>query len=56
MPWSTNAPPAGNPRLVIVVVLDEPQGRRTGGAVAAPVFREVAGFAVDQLGPEGSSG
>jgi cell division protein FtsI (penicillin-binding protein 3) len=50
--------PVANPRLVIVVVLDEPRrGTHTGGAAAAPVFREVAGFAVEQLGlpPEGST-
>ena len=41
--------PAHDPRLLMVVVLDEPQGLRTGGAVAAPVFREVAAFAVEQL-------
>ncbi len=43
--------PADAPRLVIVVVLDEPRrGSHTGGAAAAPVFREVADFAVEQLG------
>ncbi len=43
--------PADAPRLVIVVVLDEPRrGSHTGGAAAAPVFREVANFAVEQLG------
>lgn len=41
--------PALNPRLVVAVVLDEPEESPTGGAVAAPVFREVAGFAVEQL-------
>jgi cell division protein FtsI (penicillin-binding protein 3) len=41
--------PALNPRLVLVVVLDEPQDLHTGGVVAAPVFREVAGFAAEQL-------
>ena len=41
--------PVANPRLVLVVVLDEPQDLHTGGVVAAPVFREVAGFAVEQL-------
>jgi cell division protein FtsI (penicillin-binding protein 3) len=41
--------PAENPRLVVAVVLDEPRGVHTGGAVAAPVFREVAGYAVEQL-------
>uniref|UniRef100_A0A832I2P1 PASTA domain-containing protein n=1 Tax=Eiseniibacteriota bacterium TaxID=2212470 RepID=A0A832I2P1_UNCEI len=34
--------PADDPRLVGVVVIDEPRGRRYfGGEVAAPVFREV---------------
>jgi cell division protein FtsI (penicillin-binding protein 3) len=47
--------PAVNPRLVVVVVLDEPRGVHTGGLVAAPVFREVAQFAIDQLAmPEGA--
>ena len=41
--------PALNPQLVVAVVLDEPQRGYTGGAVAAPVFREVASFAVEQL-------
>jgi cell division protein FtsI/penicillin-binding protein 2 len=35
---------------VILVVLDEPRGVRFGGVVAAPVFREVAGYALEQLG------
>lgn len=34
--------PADNPQLAIIVVLDEPKGVRTGGAVAAPVFKEIA--------------
>lgn len=34
--------PADDPKLAVVVVLDEPQGIYYGGAVAAPVFREVA--------------
>lgn len=42
--------PAEDPRLVIAVVLDEPKSFHTGGVVAAPVFREVAGWAVEQLG------
>jgi cell division protein FtsI (penicillin-binding protein 3) len=41
--------PALNPKLVVAVVLDEPEESYTGGAVAAPVFREVASFAVEQL-------
>ena len=42
--------PVVNPRLVIGVFIDEPRGIHTGGMVAAPVFREVAGYAVDRLG------
>jgi cell division protein FtsI (penicillin-binding protein 3) len=34
--------PAQDPRLVAVVVLDEPKGKVTGGLVAAPVWREIA--------------
>ncbi len=42
--------PADDPRLVIVVVLDEPRrGTHTGGSAAAPTFRDVASFAVEQL-------
>ncbi len=41
--------PVQHPRLVVVVVLDEPRSAHTGGVVAAPVFREVAGFALEQL-------
>lgn len=34
--------PAENPRLVLLVMIDEPQGPAWGSLVAAPVFREVA--------------
>ena len=34
--------PADDPRLAIIVVLDEPQGGHLGGAVAAPIFKEIA--------------
>jgi cell division protein FtsI (penicillin-binding protein 3) len=34
--------PANEPRMTILVVLDEPQIKRWGGQAAAPVFREVA--------------
>jgi cell division protein FtsI (penicillin-binding protein 3) len=34
--------PAEDPRLAIIVVLDEPQGAHLGGAVAAPVFKDIA--------------
>ena len=48
--------PADNPVLTILVTLDEPTGeRRTGGATAAPAFREIAEFAIRYLAipPEG---
>jgi cell division protein FtsI (penicillin-binding protein 3) len=41
--------PIERPRLVMVVVLDEPRGVRFGGVVAAPIFREVGGYAMEQL-------
>jgi cell division protein FtsI (penicillin-binding protein 3) len=34
--------PAEDPRLVIMVIVDEPQGGHLGGAVAAPIFKEIA--------------
>ena len=41
--------PAENPAVVILVVMDEPQGgARDGGQVSAPVFREIA----EQILPE----
>ena len=33
--------PAEDPRVAIIVVVDEPQGEHLGGAVAAPIFREI---------------
>jgi cell division protein FtsI (penicillin-binding protein 3) len=41
--------PARSPRLVVVVVLDEPVDPHTGGGAAAPVFRDVVRNAVGQL-------
>lgn len=41
--------PAEQPELGIVVVVDEPQPKHTGGVVAAPVFREIAEQAVRYL-------
>ncbi|HEV8658211.1 MAG TPA: penicillin-binding transpeptidase domain-containing protein [Thermoanaerobaculia bacterium] len=34
--------PADRPRLVILVVIDEPKGEQYGGVIAAPAFREIA--------------
>ena len=41
--------PASDPRLVVVVAIDEPKGSHSGGAVAAPVFREFAEVAMRLL-------
>ncbi|MCC5848314.1 MAG: penicillin-binding protein 2 [Verrucomicrobia bacterium] len=48
--------PAQNPVVTILVSIDEPQGElRTGGSVAAPVFKEIAEYAIGYYGipPEG---
>jgi cell division protein FtsI (penicillin-binding protein 3) len=42
--------PARNPRLLVAVIVDEPQGDISGGSVAAPAFGEIAGFALPYLG------
>lgn len=42
--------PAENPGLVVVVVMDEPVTNTSAGAVAAPVFSEIAQYAVRILG------
>ncbi|MEO5770146.1 MAG: penicillin-binding protein 2 [Polyangia bacterium] len=34
--------PADDPRVAIAVMVDEPQGAHLGGAVAAPIFKEIA--------------
>jgi cell division protein FtsI (penicillin-binding protein 3) len=41
--------PARNPRLVVLVTVDEPKGTIWGGAVAAPAFAEIAKFALQYL-------
>lgn len=43
--------PASNPRLLVSVIVDQPQGAEySGGAVAAPAFGEIAAFALPYLG------
>ncbi len=42
--------PAGNPRLAISVIIDEPRGIPYGGTVAAPVFRGIAEKSLTYLG------
>ncbi len=41
--------PATKPRLVIMVMVDEPSGSIYGGEVAAPVFRDIARFNLQHL-------
>jgi cell division protein FtsI (penicillin-binding protein 3) len=41
--------PVENPRLAILVMIDEPTGTHYGGLVAAPVFREVGTWTVNHL-------
>lgn len=41
--------PAQDPRVVIAVVVDEPHGKHTGGAVAGPIFSEIGAAAMLQL-------
>ena len=41
--------PAKQPRLVILVTVDEPRGAIWGGVVAAPAFAEIAKFALQYL-------
>jgi len=42
--------PVGQPKLVITVVVHEPQGSIYGGVVSAPVFRNIAAKALPYLG------
>jgi cell division protein FtsI (penicillin-binding protein 3) len=42
--------PANDPRLVIAVMVDEPQPVHFGGQVSAPVFKEIAEAALRYLG------
>jgi cell division protein FtsI (penicillin-binding protein 3) len=43
------AVPAEEPRLVILVMIDEPETLRWGGSIAAPTFREIARDALKYL-------
>lgn len=42
--------PADDPRLVLLVLVDEPEVNVYGGVVAAPVFRNIASGSLRQLG------
>jgi cell division protein FtsI (penicillin-binding protein 3) len=41
--------PAKNPRLAILIMVDEPHGDIYGGSVAAPAFRDIARFDLQYL-------
>jgi cell division protein FtsI (penicillin-binding protein 3) len=41
--------PANDPRIVVLVTVDEPRGAIWGGSVAAPAFAEIAEFALQYL-------
>ena len=41
--------PASNPRLVVLVMVDEPRGSIFGGVVAAPAFAQIAKFDLQYL-------
>jgi cell division protein FtsI (penicillin-binding protein 3) len=42
--------PTDHPRLVVAVVVNQPQGSIYGGSVAAPAFQQIVGWAVPYLG------
>jgi cell division protein FtsI/penicillin-binding protein 2 len=42
--------PASHPRLLVAVMVDQPHGAIFGGAVAAPAFQKIVGWAVPYLG------
>ena len=41
--------PANKPKLLVAVVVDEPNGEIYGGQVAAPAWREIVNFALGYL-------
>lgn len=42
--------PVEAPRVAVLVAIDEPEGKKTGGEVAAPAWGQIAGEALRQLG------
>jgi cell division protein FtsI (penicillin-binding protein 3) len=42
--------PTDHPKLVVAVVVNQPQGSIFGGSVAAPAFQQIVGWAVPYLG------
>jgi cell division protein FtsI (penicillin-binding protein 3) len=41
--------PAAHPRLLVAVMVDEPQGDIYGGTVAGPAFKKITSFALTNL-------
>jgi cell division protein FtsI/penicillin-binding protein 2 len=41
--------PAADPKLLVTVMVDEPQGDIYGGTIAAPAFKEITSFALNYL-------
>jgi cell division protein FtsI (penicillin-binding protein 3) len=41
--------PVDNPRLAILALVDEPEAKKYGGLVAAPIFREVGSWSLNHL-------
>ena len=53
--------PASHPRLVVLVMVDEPKTAIWGGAIAAPAFQQIARFDLQYLevppdAPQGRTG
>lgn len=50
--------PASDPRLIVAVMIDEPQGGYYGGLIAAPIFSNVVAGSLRMLGvsPDASTG
>lgn len=49
--------PVGNPRIAVMVILDEPSsGSHFGGVIAAPVFKQVMADSLNYLGIKKSDG
>ncbi len=42
--------PVSKPRLLVLIMIDEPQDRKYGGLVAGPVFRQIGTWGLNHLG------
>ena len=42
--------PASDPQYVVSVVIENPQGAHFGGVIAAPVFKKVMSFVLQEKG------